>query len=395
LKIRFIVLNAYAKGGTTRTTLDTASRLAARHDVEVVSVNRARETPVYALDDRVRLRSLVDRRTVANPDCASRVSRRLAGTRSLLELVNGNHDRRFSLLTDIAMAREIRSMRDGLLIGTRPSINLAIARFARRSVYTLGQEHQFLQHWHPALQRAIRRAYPRLDAVTGLTPADAVSYRSLLPAGVLVMDLPNAVPMTGPASADPSSKVVVSVGRLHRQKGFDLLIEAFAIVADIHPDWQLRIYGDGPWRRRLRRQIGNAGLVGTVRLKGFSSSLPAQLADASIFALSSRFEGFSLALVEAMAVGLAPVAFACPQGPREIITDGVDGVLIPPEDVQALAKGICSLIEDSARRAALGSAARESVRRFSTSAVDERWEELIERLCSQRPGSRRHRPLLL
>jgi glycosyltransferase involved in cell wall biosynthesis len=399
VNIRFIVLNAYAKGGTARTTLDTASRLAGRHDVEVVSVNRFKDALSFDVDPRVRVRHLIDKREVGGrylvPTIghASRLTRTLALTPNVTEPLRGKHDARLSLLSDIRLAREIRSMREGLLVGTRPSINLAVARLARRSVYALGQEHQYLQLWQPSMQQAVARSFGRFDAVTGLTKADADSYRAILPDGVLVTDLPNAVPTVGFERSDLTSRVVMAVGRLAHQKGFDILIDAFRIVADRHPDWSLHIYGTGRSRRALAEQIRRLGLTGSVVLKGFSSELPRDLAGGSIFAMSSRFEGFSLALVEAMAVGLPPVAFACPQGPIEIIQDGVDGVLVPPEDTLALATGICSLIENPQRRAELGAAAHRSVDRYSTEAVDERWEQLIEELTARPPGLRRRLPI--
>jgi glycosyltransferase involved in cell wall biosynthesis len=398
MRIRFVVLNAYAKGGTTRTTLDTASRLAARHDVEVVSLNRHRDATTYPLDPRVRLRHLVDVRAVGNrsarptmPRRATRWARLLARIPSVLEPLGGNRDPRLSLLSDFRLAREIRGMRDGVLIGTRPSINLAIAWLARGSVYAVGQEHQYLHLWQPALKRAVVRAYPRFDAVTALTRLDVDNYRQILPDGPLVGHVPNAVPAVGASRSPLSSTVVVAVGRLAPQKGFDLLIEAFGLVAERHPDWSLHIYGGGPARERLADQIERDGLGGTIVLKGFSRTLPARLAGASIFALSSRFEGFSLALVEAMGVGLPPVAFACPCGPVEILTDGVDGLLVPPGDIEALAKGICSLIEDPQRRAELGAAARRSVAAYSVEAIDRRWEGFLDELGSRPPGLRRRR----
>jgi glycosyltransferase involved in cell wall biosynthesis len=387
MRIRFLVLNAYAKGGTARTTLDTASRLAARHEVEVVSVNRFRHALNFDVDPRVRVRCLIDRREGR----ANSPSRRFARIPSGLEALSGNRDPRLSLLSDIRLAREIRGMRTGLLIGTRPSINLAIARFARPSVYTLGQEHQYLQVWPLSVQRAIERGYRRLDAVTALTAADATSHRAVLADEVMVMEMPNAVPEMGSECSDLSSKVVVTVGRLTYQKGFDLLLGTFRIVADRHPDWSLHIYGSGDWHDRLAGQIHQSGLDGTVTLKGFSRSLPHELAGASIFAMSSRYEGFSLALVEAMAVGLPPVAFACPQGPIEIIDDGVDGLLVPPQDTNALASAICSLIENPGLRAELAAAARRSVQRYAPGAVDARWEQLIDALTARPPGLRRRR----
>jgi glycosyltransferase involved in cell wall biosynthesis len=385
MRIRFLVLNAYAKGGTARTTLDTASRLAPRHEVEVVSVNRFRHAPNFEVDPRVRIRCLVDGREGRE----SRLSRRIAGIPSGLETLSGNRDPRLTLLTDIRLAREIRGMRTGLLIGTRPSINLAIARFARPSVYTLGQEHQYLQVWRPSVQRAMERAYPRLDAVTGLTRADAASYREILPAGMLVTNMPNAVPAIGDARAKLTAPVVAAAGRLTQQKGFDELVEAFRTVADRHPDWSLHVYGAGPLRESLERQIVALGLTDTVVLKGFSTSLPRELAGASIFAMSSRYEGFPLALIEAMGVGLPPVAFASSPGTIEILDDGAAGVLVPPADVPALAEAICTLIENPARRAELGAAARSSVEKYSAAAVDDQWEAMIAELIARPPGTRR------
>ena len=400
MRISFLVRNAYAKGGTARTTLDTASRLAVRHDVEVVSLFRHQFDPVYPVDPRVTVRHLLDRRRFADLQADAeiyerpgRVERGLLSLPSVVEPRRARRDPRLSLLSDLLLAREIRGVREGILIGTRPSINLAIARLARRSVHTVGQEHQYVGLWDPAMRRAIARAYPRLDAVTALTPSDAASYRAMLPAGTLVVEIPNAVPVVGPCRSNTSSKIVVAAGRLTDQKGFDLLISAFRIVAARHPTWSLSIYGAGHRRSELADQINRSGLRRIVKLKGFSRSLPDELAKASIFALSSRFEGFSLALVEAMRVGLPPVSFACPHGPPEIITDGVDGLLVPPTDVDALGAAICALIEDPARRAALGAAARQSVQRYAPAVVDVKWEHLIQDLTSRPPGAgfrRRH-----
>jgi glycosyltransferase involved in cell wall biosynthesis len=109
---------------------------------------------------------------------------------------------------------------------------------------------------------------------------------------VLVSNLPNAMPAIGGSRADLTSPVVAAAGRLTHQKGFDVLVEAFRAVADRHPDWSLHVYGAGRLQASLERQITALGLAKTVVLKGFSATLPAELASASIFAMSSRYEGF-------------------------------------------------------------------------------------------------------
>jgi glycosyltransferase involved in cell wall biosynthesis len=281
-----------------------------------------------------------------------------------------------SLRTDIALLRWLRSLDGGVLITTRPAFNLLAARLAPRGVTTIGQEHMHLASHRPRLAEDIARHYDRLDALTVLTGNDERSYRKLV--NTRVERLPNPLAPLGGGVARLDSDLVVAAGRLTKQKGFDLLIEAFAKVAERQPSWRLRIYGSGPERKRLQAQIGD----GNVELMGRSRRLGEAMAEASLFVLSSRFEGFGMVLVEAMSKGLPVVSFDCPHGPADIVGDGKEGTLVPPEDVDALAAALLELIEDPDRRRRYGEAALEKARTYAIEAIGPRWDALLGSLGS-------------
>jgi glycosyltransferase involved in cell wall biosynthesis len=152
----------------------------------------------------------------------------------------------------------------------------------------------------------------------------------------------------------------------------------------VHPGWQLRIYGRGSLHGELTALIGRLGLTGRARLMGFSADLPQQLATGSVFAMSSRFEGFPMVLLEAMGCGLPPVSFDCPTGPGDIISSGRDGLLVPPRDVAALAAALEKMITDPALRRSAGLAAHRTVQQYSADRISQRWEDLFAELAAAR-----------
>lgn len=182
--------------------------------------------------------------------------------------------------------------------------------------------------------------------------------------------------------SDCTNKKVIAAGRYMPQKGFDLLIDCWKIVSEKHPDWTLSIYGDG-MRNELQSQIDKLGLQHTCFLEHSVSNITDKYIESSIFVLSSRYEGFGMVIIEAMACGVPPVAFACPCGPKDIIRDGEDGFLVENGNIGQLAEKICYLIEQEDERKRMGKAARTNVQRFKMENIGRQWDKLFDDLLKQ------------
>jgi glycosyltransferase involved in cell wall biosynthesis len=389
VKVRYVLHNAYVTGGTIRTVINQANALCADHDVEIASVYRGKATPSFEIDPRVRLVPLTDLRSdgTRRTEPADASSRLLRKTRRFPNPLPHRYDfryRRWDPAVDAAIIRYFRAQRSGVLVTTRPGLNLLAAWWAPRRLIRVGQDHMNLGTYKPRLRAAIVKAYPRLDAVTVLTEQDRADYHGVLGDRVRVARIPNGIPPFPDLPARPEGKVLVAAGRLSPQKGFDLLVDAFAKVHARHPDWRLDIFGHGEMQGDIQARIDGYRLAGAARLRGVTGKLPEELAAAGMFVLSSRFEGLPMVLLEAMTLGVPAVAFDCPTGPAEIIEHGRNGLLIPPQDTGALADGICELIEHPERRAAMRAAARASSARYAMPAVRALWENLFAELAADR-----------
>jgi glycosyltransferase involved in cell wall biosynthesis len=378
-KIYFLLMHAWGMGGTIRTVLNTAQHLAAHHEVEVLGMIRTRDEPFFDFPPEVPLTPIVDGRDKAP---RGRLRRFLERFPSLLFPHADPSVRVINLWTDVQLARVLRRRRAGVLIGTRPGLNLLARLVAGPGMAKVGQEHMHLSNHPRKLQRAMRRGYPKLDALAVLTESDLREYGELLGDSARVEQIPNAVtPLEGGIS-DLNSKTVVALGRLKHQKDFRRLIRAFAQVAAKHPDWQLKIFGDGPNRERLENLIVELGLEHNVALPGPVRNVGPELAAASMYALSSRREGFPMVLLEAMSKGLPVVSFDCPTGPREIVRNGENGLLVPHQDVDALAAGMIQMIEDEDLRRRCGAGAVATAERYSIDVIGARWEELLAEVAA-------------
>ncbi|WP_419995422.1 glycosyltransferase family 4 protein [Streptomyces boninensis] len=380
MKIAFLTHDVCGLGGTIHSTLKLASALADRHEVEIAAVGRYKDAPAFAADPRIPVVQLVDLRP-GGPDAGD------PDFHIPSEIVPPAEPRadRYSRLADRRVAAWLRTLDADVVIGTRPSVNFYLARLGPAHAVRLGQEHVGLERLPEALQQEMAEQFTLLDAIVTVSEADARAFREQVAVpGLTVTHIGNPVPEPGVPPSDGRAKVVAAAGRLVPGKRFELLIEAFARVAADFPDWQLRIYGKGQQRAALRARIDELGLYNHVLLMGAVPSLAAEWPKASIAASMSAYESFGLTLVEAMRAGLAVVSTDCDHGPREIITDGADGLLVPVDDVAAFATALGSLIGDEERRRTMSAAALEKALRWDPAAVVARYEELFAALLAEK-----------
>ncbi|MFV2197423.1 glycosyltransferase family 4 protein [Nocardiopsis sp. LOL_012] len=391
MKIAYLINDMYGIGGTVRTVANQTAALSARHEVEIVSVFQHRADPLLPVPPQVKLRSLVDVRRVPEGTSAGVGGRPLyegspkAGLPPTLFPVEDTRGATHSRLTDERLEEYLATTDADVVVGTRPGLNVAIARAAPDHVVAVGQEHlTFEQHSLP-LRRVMEMEYPNLDAFVTVTEADARTYTARMPLpGVEVLSIPNSVPAPAFTADGHGSRTIVSAGRLAPSKRHDLLIQAFSMVAEEFPDWTLRIYGRGSMRGTLDRLVGSLGLEDRVWLMGPHPHVEEAWAQGEFAAVTSSEEPFGMTIVEAMRSGLPVVSTNCPHGPAAIIRHGEDGLLVPNKSVRGIAEGLALLMADEPLRQRMSEAALADSERYDPATVVRQHERLFADLAGAR-----------
>jgi glycosyltransferase involved in cell wall biosynthesis len=372
LRLLFFI-SSLTSGGAERVTANLANYWAAKGwDITVVTLSDC-TNDFYELSPSVRRIGLGLMQESAN---------------SALGLIN-------NLLRVRALRRALIETKPqvALAMMDKANILLSLATWRLANIVPVGSE-----RIHPpqfplgSLWESLRSfCYGQLAAVTALTNE---SHDWLLhhTAVKKVTVIPNAAPwpvqshaplLMPQAIIPPSRKLLLAIGRLSSQKGFDLLIEAFVQISAKHSDWHLAILGEGHLRAALYEKIKEAELEEHITLVGRAGNVGDWYKAADLFVMSSRFEGFPNALAEALAYGLPAVSFDCDCGPRVIIRHQVDGLLVPKGDVASLAASLDQLMSNPAMRQAFGSKAIECRQRFSMQKITRMWECLFTELINE------------
>lgn len=224
-------------------------------------------------------------------------------------------------------------------------------------------------------------AAKRADSIVVLTKKDKEHYEKNLKVKCTIKSIHN--PMTiqeKEITYDDGSKIIISAGRLSKDKGFDILIDVAKDVLEKKPDWKWLIAGEGEERELIEKKIKEYKLENKVILCGNVSNINDYYKKSALYVLTSRYEGFGLVLIEAKAYGLPCVSFDCPVGPAEIIKDEVNGYLIKCFDVEEMAKKICILIDNPKKRLEFSRHALDDTEKYSLDKVIKEWKELFGEL---------------
>lgn len=379
MKIFYIYTALVTKGGADRVLTEKANWLTEHgYDVAVITDTQLGREPIFPLSPKVRLIDL-------NIDFSKEYGHSFWIRAIQYYLLMFRYQKKLNKLLlkehpDIVvtlLGREISfltKIKDG-------SIKIGEAHTTRKNIrnfHLLESKNIFFKYLTKYFRWRMDCQVKHLNALVVLTEQQISHW----PAEVPKYAIPNALPFYPDTVSSCENKRAIIVGRYTEAKGYDYMIESWRIVYQKHPDWTIHTFATGEDEEQVREKILSYGLQDTIIMNPPTDNVMKEYLKSSICVVSSVFEGFSMVLIEAMACGLPCVSFDCPYGPRNIIKDSEDGYLVEYLNTQALADGICKLIEDEDLRKKMGSKGRSNVLRFSREHVMQQWVDLFDSLLN-------------
>lgn len=369
-KILYVLGGNYAASGMPAVITQKMNFLAEKADYELTALlTEAPNAPMYyPLNQNIKVINFdinfdsLDTMPIYNRLWHYR-KKRFIYKRKFTELLLNEH---YDIVVS-AMRREINfltDIKDGSKKVGELHFNRSIYRVFNSRLFPQIINRAITSYWQNKLIRTIKK----LDKFIVLSKEDAEAWGNF--ANMEIISNPIKKMPLQPSSCN--SKKVIAVGRYTWQKGFDMLIEAWKIVDQRHPDWELHIYGSGDKDNYQKLASHNVFCHDAVK------DIYSKYMECSIFAFSSRYEGFPLALIDALSCGLPTVSFACPCGPKDIITN--DGILVEPNNIIDFADNICKLIEDEKLRKEMGKKGHINMKQYEESIIMQKWLSLFEKL---------------
>ncbi len=381
-KITILALHL-SYGGVEKAITNMANMFVDTYEVEIVCTYCLPNTPVYPLDERVKVSYLMKdtpNRKAFKESVRQRqwVNVLKEGIKALKILFNKKY----------LLIKKIRSIDDGILISTRNEDSVLVSKYASKKVYTIAQLH----HDHCFKKQYIRdfqKKYKNIDVFALLNNQLCEEVQQMMEGYTKTscIVIPNFIDNI-PLEVDVHKKeaICLAVGRLDPIKGFDRLIKMAAQIVERYPDWKFEIVGDGEQEEELKALIKQYHLESHVLLLGRKNSEEIQelMKKATIFCMTSYNEGFGIVLVEAMSCKAASVAFDVRAGPASIIDDEKNGFLVTSE--QEFIKKVEDLIENKDLCISIGEEAYQKAKMFSRQEVQQIWYRVLEQADTKERG---------
>lgn len=389
MKLVYLLTTADANAGTERAIqaqIENLGELA--NDVHVISVYRKDGSAVSRFPASTKVTYLVDSDTGQAIDGSLSATRARELSNQKSNLVDEQWDNQFTLLTDKLLKQSLQKLGDSIIMTTTPALSYLASLFQSENSKLVVQEHRASSERGLGLTPLLL-AKDSIDSVVSLNSENSMWIKNRLRTDrIIYRTISNSISSGFYPRSLLDSKVILAAGRLAPAKQFDQLITAFREVHSEFPDWKLRIFGDGPDRRRLVNLVAKFNLTGCVQIFPPTDELNIEWAKASIHAMTSRSEGQSLVIMEAAAAGVPTVAYDCPTGPRNLITDGVDGRLVELNSIQGLIAALRELAGNVRHRVELGRNAYLKTEDFLPSVVGAQWVELLTTLTTSNNDKR-------
>lgn len=371
MRIVYIYRDFSSKGGLERILCEKASALADMGlDVHIVCSSRdGRQQFAYPLDHRVHVHD---------------IGLEFAGASGLLTLPF--EWLRFKYIENRALGRMLDRLHADVVVATPMWMPASTFGNKRKVVIESHLSRNMLNAGSklPSIHRFFNNiAEKKAAAIVTLTNEEAALWSK----GRRTVVIPNFTSIVCGGRPAAGTRRAIAVGRLHEQKDFGMLVEAWTHVARSHPDWSIDIYGEGPDRAMLQKLIRDARLEHAVRLQGNVHDIKKEYASHDFLVLCSKREGLPLVLIEAMTCGCPCISVDCECGPREIIADGDDGLLVPyrshtrDERVRSLSDAICKMIDNPDMLARFSDSGRRNVERFNKASIMRQWIDLFEEVA--------------
>ena len=381
MKIVYIYSQLTISGGADRVLTDKANYLAEHgYDITIITESQMGRPVVFPLSPKVRL---IDMGIDFDKQYGHNILYRGFLYLRYIRIYKKKLKRiLFEIKPDIVITLMGRSL-DFITSIQDGSIKIGEAHTTKkhlRSYHLLEEKGGFHKYLARFLRKKQIASATKLDALVLLTKQDAEDWNDVTKTYVI----PNAIPHIPEESSHLTNKQAIMVGRYNDAKGYEYITEAWETVHKKHPEWTLNIYGSGEMHDDVERWIKERNLQDTMIMHKPTNHIMEKYTESSICVLSSRYEGFSLVIMEAMSCGVPCVSFDTPFGPRNIIADGEDGILVDYLNTEALADNICKVIEDDSFRKRLGTNAKKNIQRFSQDAIMQQWQELFHSLINNR-----------